>query len=588
MNENDTTVVDALAEQAEDLAHIHDHPTRIVANLDIPTEALSAENTDRATFDVESLAQMFLYKEVRDFGQTETVRRLRGAAYVYVRFKLERPPTQGGLSYVWRKRFNPDDRRIIEEAGERIRTICENHDLVARDEPALDPDDIRGRDIEEEQIMDAVQRATDLAFGEFKDPRASNLSYLLDAFFERQGYLNMTRAGTTTHRRRFARLSDREKVPHGSTHNRTLKKVADPDPQTDLWGYEDGIPPGSWRLIRDELLPAYHRAVENILDEMAGADRSGIGQPVNAAFDITTLPYHPSPHRDEADIEWDDEPVIVEPEDGEPYEMYPREDFPEMVSGKKESHERAYKFATLTIVADDTPIVLAIEPVRDVRRWEDEDEVDTRTRGELVDALLAQAEQHVEINKVYADREFDALEVRHVVDQRDDFYVIPKRKQAKADRVAIEKTVEHDVADVSVEHGTLTYDGETHDISFIYVPTDAASEEGELTDGDYAIFTVNAHVSPDRAMGLVRGYRDRWRIECQYKSIKEHFLPQMASKDYRSRFIVFVIGVLMYNVWRMTNFLLRDEVDVDLGESPPIPAGEIVELVGLCLYDSGG
>jgi len=240
----------------------------------------------------------------------------------------------------------------------------------------------------------------------------------------------------------------------------------------------------------------------------------------------------------------------------------------------------------LTIVAEDTPIVLAIEPVRDRRGWEPDD-LETRTRGGLVDRLLAQAERHVDINKVFADREFDSYEVRHRIDQRDQYYVIGKRTTATADRVAIEKTVEHEAADVSVEHGWLTNEGERQPISFLYLPKDSAND-GEYTEGDYAVFTVNAHVGPDRAMGLAEQYRTRWTIENQYKTIKAHFLPQTATTDYRIRLLYFVIGVILYNVWRLTNFLLRDAIVTDLGDSPPLPPGELVELVGIFLFDPGG
>jgi len=41
-------------------------------------------------------------------------------------------------------------------------------------------------------------------------------------------------------------------------------------------------------------------------------------------------------------------------------------------------------------------------------------------------------------------------------------------------------------------------------------------------------------------------------------------LPATASKDYRVRFLYFTIGVMVHNVWRLTNFLLRDFVAVDL------------------------
>ncbi|WP_174811833.1 hypothetical protein [Salinadaptatus halalkaliphilus] len=120
----------------------------------------------------------------------------------------------------------------------------------------------------------------------------------------------------------------------------------------------------------------------------------------------------------------------------------------------------------------------------------------------------------------------------------------------------------------------------------MYVPKDAAQENEALVEDDYVIFTTNAEVSPDRAQALTTQYQ-RWEIENQYKTIKKHFLPTCASKDYRLRFLYFVVGVIMYNVWRLANFVLREEVDMELGEKPPLRAGEIVELVAFCLFDPG-
>jgi hypothetical protein len=39
----------------------------------------------------------------------------------------------------------------------------------------------------------------------------------------------------------------------------------------------------------------------------------------------------------------------------------------------------------------------------------------------------------------------------------------------------------------------------------------------------------------------------------------------------------------MYNVWRLTNLLVREALSVNLGAKPPLRAGEVVELVGFCL-----
>lgn len=102
------------------------------------------------------------------------------------------------------------------------------------------------------------------------------------------------------------------------------------------------------------------------------------------------------------------------------------------------------------------------------------------------------------------------------------------------------------------------------------------------------LLTVNAHVSPDRGWALSEQYDQRMEIETTYQTLKKNFLPVTASKDFRLRFMFLVIGAMLYNVWRLSNFVLRDEVDDHLGEDPPISAGEIIELVAMFLFDPGG
>jgi hypothetical protein len=62
-----------------------------------------------------------------------------------------------------------------------------------------------------------------------------------------------------------------------------------------------------------------------------------------------------------------------------------------------------------------------------------------------------------------------------------------------------------------------------------------------------AVFTTNRDVPLDMVQGFTDQYTQRWQIENEYKTIKQHFLPTVASTDYRIRFLYFVIGVIMYN-----------------------------------------
>ena len=566
--------------QTEDLCHIHDHITRIITNLDIGAEWFSGyDDPGRAKFELEPMVRLFLYKHARDLNQSELARRLQGAAYVHLRLGFDRPISQQIISHNKRERFDPDERRLLKDAAEVIRSVCSDHDIIRTNEPALDPETVQHDQVSDTEIMDAVERATELGFSEFTADRASNAKYPLEAYFERQGYLNMSRAGTTTPSRRFARLSERESVPHGSSHNRTMKKVAKPDSQLTFDEFVTGKQVPAWKRIRDEVLEPFHAGVENILDELTDEeyDDAGFTEPVHAAIDITAWNFYASPFMSEKQARNSDRESIRVTIDGKEKLLDP--EHPDLVSGLKDSDERGYKFATITIIAENTPIVLGVEPVRDQRKWEHEMgwDVERTSRADIVESLLEQASRHVDIHKVFLDRGFSSKETRDVIDRRGLLYVLGKPARAKVDKENIEEITDHDTYDSRIGHGTHEYDGREHDITYIYTPS--------KKDGDkYAVFTVNEHIDHHRAEALLGQYGQRMEIENEYKTIKKHFLPTTASKDFRIRFLFFVVGTLLYNVWRMANFVLRDAVDVDLGESPPILAGELIELVAFCLF----
>jgi len=399
-----------------------------------------------------------------------------------------------------------------------------------------------------------VRIARDRVFTEFTTERAANAKYEDKVFWELQAYLSMTEHGGRETKRRSTRLSWRPETPHGDTHTRTLKKMGAPDPQTNLLEFEDPAGPKNWKRIRKTLLNPFDKAIENLIEETDFTD--DLREPVNVAIDVTPWRFYPSP--------WKNRDLDI-----------PKEDFPEMVSGLKDRHERGYKFATLTVIGDDTPIVLAIEPVKERSDWE----TDTghTPLADVVDRLLSKAQEYVDIHKAMADREFDVHAVRDMIDRKGQTYLIPKRVNSTQDLEDIQNIKKHPTADVAVKNDVpLTVDGRTHDVDFMYVPP-------RKEEVNYKIFATNADVPPERVPGLTAQYRDRWMIENEYKIIKEHFLPRTTSSDYRVRLFYFVAGVLMYNVWRLTNLLLRSWFDVHLGEKPPMPAGEITEIIGLCL-----
>lgn len=209
----------SLIAQAEELCGLHDHITRVITRLEIPIESFSDRypHPNTADFAFESVVGMFLYQYARGFTQSELYRRLKGAAYVWIRFEFPRPPTQQAINYIWRNRLSLADRQTITATAHAIRDVASEHDIISDGEPLLDPETVDAAEITDDHIMDAVETAQERGLDEFDTKRASNATFEDLVFFERQAYLNMADRGTTTRSvgssQRFERLSDRRRHP---------------------------------------------------------------------------------------------------------------------------------------------------------------------------------------------------------------------------------------------------------------------------------------------------------------------------------------------------------------------------------------
>jgi hypothetical protein len=147
-------------------------------------------------------------------------------------------------------------------------------------------------------------------------------------------------------------------------------------------------------------------------------------------------------------------------------------------------------------------------------------------------------------------------------------YLIPKRIASTEQEVI--DTMEADGREVAVENALVDVETGSHSMRFLYVPS-------TKSDGT-TVFATNLRVGPDEAESFCRRYSRRWQIENEYKSIKHDFLAKTSSKDYRVRLFYFVFAVLLYNIWRLTDFLLKASFE---GEdyAPVLTVWECVELV---------
>ena len=255
-----------------------------------------------------------------------------------------------------------------------------------------------------------------------------------------------------------------------------------------------------------------------------------------------------------------------------------------MVSGYKKSGEykRGYKYATITLVGDLVPIPLAIEPVKENSNWE-EDDAPSYSKAALVERLLDKALQFVDIDEVMFDRGFYSNDVYAAVADRGLTYLSPVPKY-EDDYEVIKDIESHPEADAAVKHDVpFGHDGEVHHTAeFLYVPS-----SNDDADGKYAVFATNCgRVEPDEIEGVCNRYSRRWDIENQYKSVKA-FLPKTSSKDYRVRLFSFTFAVLLYNLWRLTDYLVKLGIDREIRSPPVVTARTFVRAVSQSLRQGG-
>ncbi|NHN42978.1 transposase [Halorubellus sp. JP-L1] len=470
----------------------------------------------------EGMVRLFLYRELTG----ESYRSLTKYPELASVFGLDKIPDESVLSRTWRNRFDDATRTFVTTAAHYV--VKEIHDrdidvpetrpkaeVVTQDrDPSTFPDDSdedKALEFTDEQIQRTTRLARDHGFEGFDSGRAENATYEDTQFFELQTFMGMVSCGTPQGANRFQYRHGPDSGPHGDTHLRAVKQF---EPEA--------------------LMDGFDAATERLLSVIES--EASFRRPVTAAIDITTIPYY-------GDVE------------GMP-----------MVSGTKDHKSRAFKFATLSIIGQNIPLVLGVEPIRESSSW---DRNPPNKIHRVVRRLVTRAQEHVPIETVLCDSEFDSQRVFQTLSNLGVNYLIPKRINNPEQEVI--EQMNDDEQEVAVETASVHVEAGSHQMRFLYVP----STKGDGT----AVFATNLRVGPDEAETVCRRYSRRWQIENEYKSIKHDFLAKTSSKDYRVRLFYFIFAVLLYNIWRLTDFLLKADVDGQMDYAPVLTAGECVEIV---------
>lgn len=541
-----------------------DNLSRALRNVVIP-QTIGADQYQKSSsrgFSFDSMVKIYLYKQIMGYSDNKLEERFSKWPYLRLRFDIDNAPRQQTFSYTWNHRFSDRTRHALNCAAEAIASIAAQKDVIREELAPGDPDDDDiteddepTREYKRRKSQQTVRLARQHAIPHFDTNRASNKSYSDDAIFEILSRMCASK-GSAHSEGEYAWLTDDDYTPDGSTILRALKKIGDSttDEQLTIDAFNDSDGLSEVQDIRDAVLTPFNNATQNIISSINGENPFSERRTI-AAIDITYEQIHISP--------WADK------EAGKPNPDYPR-----MASGykKDDDYRRGFKYATITLVGDNAPIILGVEPVKENSAWEPKNS-HSDNLADIVEQLIERAQQFVDLDLVLFDREFYAHDVFNAVDRRGVTYLTPKMKY-EADYDNIANIEEHPSADVAVEHDVISHGSDSqHSLEFLYVPS---SEE----EGKYVVFATNMdHVDPSEIQGITRQYRRRWDIENQYKSIKS-FLPRTSSMDFRVRFLNFVFATIIYNLWRLTDYLLKQALDLPIRSDPIISAKVFAKAVG--------
>jgi hypothetical protein len=267
---------------------------------------------------------------------------------------------------------------------------------------------------------------------------------------------------------------------------------------------------------------------------------------------------------------------------------------------RDKGYEWCHKFATAVIVGENTHYTVAVCPLGSVE-YADTNAHSGKDRsyykGDVFRRLLSTANEYVNIEMVYADREFHSTDVIFTLDQLNIDYIIPAKKDKHrvgplCDRFdEIKKGYDHPYdTPLYVEtdfpmHGTVKHRTSNTKVrtNLVILPPDD-DDETHGRDSPQPFVTsrdVSDETALDRrwAKKQMNTYNNRAAVENAYSSIKE-CAAWTSSKAFKVRWFHFAFGCLVYNMWLLVDFLTQDRIGViETQIEPELKLGRFLDLL---------
>jgi hypothetical protein len=214
------------------------------------------------------------------------------------------------------------------------------------------------------------------------------------------------------------------------------------------------------------------------------------------------------------------------------------------VIGTKYRHGTKYcfRYITLSIVIGEVKITLLALPVKPFS-----------DKAKLVDRLLTEAEKKIRINLVLLDRGFFTKDVIGVLEEHHLRFLLPVPKNELVKKMIKQARKNKDYI------GTYEFkQGKKVLCSFsIFLILNPDSEEKQIWKR-YSVFGTSLPVTNSNRQIFAEIYRMRWNIETSFRVEKHDFLVETTSKSCKFRLFLFLVAIILYNLWMIIRTVIGD------------------------------
>lgn len=505
----------------------------LVAELNLSSYKSRGDTYDdwHASYPFEAMLRALYLKELMGYSDTDLHQRLTENPEEAETLGFEEVPSRTTFGRTWRDRLSREFRDRVQHTTHRILEYSkeQGNPIGLRSLETEDQSDVSKRTenrVIREKSVEVAEDLRDLIYGAVDLQRPeTGTQYTRAEFLGLESYL----------------CSDGVAAETGSDTygDRAPKGVDVPDGDTLL------------HYIKQLDVDQIHKVIQQGINVQLKAARRHLEftRPVEVAIDMTYIPYYGQRDGSLA-IGDDNERVTV------------------VGAPPSKKYEWCLKFATVSIVGDNVRFMIAVRP-----------HTKGQQIGELARELYWDAAEHVNIKRVYADSEFYTTETFKALKEAGVTFVIPAPRNQR-----VKRQIDRADEGIWVKKNIGIYGPTTGGPSNSRVEVNHVGVPKQTNPDETVVFATNEDLDDDIELDRreterrINRYRRRVGIETNYRVLDE-FLPNTTSKNYSVRLFHFGFAILVFNMWRLVDFLVQLTLDSELRSKPRMTASRFQRLV---------